>query len=296
MTHNRISPRKQSITRISALLGALAFFIASVSSGFAQTITVGPGSHQLTFKEVRYDFPNQGQSTWFYTVKSVGPPAISHLVFELPCPDLMILDAGMWDGKNTSNLTSGAGQPVPGNFPAAPTHNPPTNTSHSLKFDLGFGENQTRHYYFTVNDNYAAENIRVKPKAGPGFGIGHLPGPSASCEIIPAPEPKAVSPILECVIDNGDGTYTAHFGFLNPNDSTVTVPLGDDNRFVGGNPNTDPMTEFPPGRSGFWPDSAMEVVFDGSNLVWVLQGKTSTASAGSTPCSHHLFLKKTMDR
>lgn len=84
-----------------------------------------------------------------------------------------------------------------------------------------------------------------------------------------------ISPVLEGVVDNCDGTYTAYFGYSNPNADSITVAVGDDNRFSGTIDRGQP-TVFGPGRV----DSVFSVVFDGVELVWTLTGKTATASAG----------------
>lgn len=103
-----------------------------------------------------------------------------------------------------------------------------------------------------------------------------------------------ISPVLECVIHNLDGSYTAHFGYSNPNSFPVTIPIGPNNKFTGGN-NQDlgqPIT-FNPGRTPYFPDSDFQVTWDGStNLVWSLDGKTSTASVNSAQCSEHIYFEK----
>jgi hypothetical protein len=87
-----------------------------------------------------------------------------------------------------------------------------------------------------------------------------------------------VHPILEKVIDNGDCTYTAHFGYKNDSDEPVIIPYGPDNRF---HPNPEfrgqPML-FKPGRTTYYPDSWFTVDFKGRYLVWILNGRTATAS------------------
>ena len=358
-------------------------------------------THTMDFVGVEYD-EAAGTSTWYYQVASGERPAISHLNFALHCPDILILDAGIWTGDfpDVQHLSK-AGKPEPSNFPAAPSGDPTTGI-YGLKFDLGFNDDQTRKYYFTVNDLYAAGPITVAVKAGPREGYGILCGPSSTCDTVEPTNPAIqltkwadpqtyssvgetitylftvkntgnvelsnltiedgqlgvsglvvdpatlapgqsgtasatytitaadlevdhidntatvtgedetgtvvtdddserierevvllrIRPILECVVANGDGTYTAHFGYLNENDAKVTVDLGVNNQFVGGNAQSDPITGFEPGRSDFWPDSAMQVVFDGGNLVWHLQGRTATASAGSARCTYYLFFEK----
>lgn len=95
----------------------------------------------------------------------------------------------------------------------------------------------------------------------------------------------AVRPMLECVRNNGNGTYTAYFGYLNENPVPVTITVGSNNKFTPNPQNRGQTTVFQPGRI----ENAFSVVFDGNNLVWYLkgpdgQGRTSTASHNSSHC------------
>lgn len=87
-------------------------------------------------------------------------------------------------------------------------------------------------------------------------------------------------PVLECVSANGDGTYTAVFGSNNTAGVTDQVPVGRANSFSPAPAGRGQPTTFPPGRSV----ASFSVPFDGNNLVWQLNGRTSTASATSRPC------------
>ncbi len=91
-----------------------------------------------------------------------------------------------------------------------------------------------------------------------------------------------ISPVLECVYDNGDGTYIAYFGYLNPNPYVVTIPVGSANKFTPNPQDRGQVTVFLTGRHNF----VFEVPFDGSsgNQVWTLNGRTSTANSGSKKC------------
>jgi hypothetical protein len=90
-----------------------------------------------------------------------------------------------------------------------------------------------------------------------------------------------IGPVLECVADNGDGTYTAHFGYNNENAYVVTIPIGPRNRFVPGAEDRGQPTTFQPGRVV----DVVQVDFNGGNLIWQLDGKSGTASStGSPPC------------
>ena len=92
--------------------------------------------------------------------------------------------------------------------------------------------------------------------------------------------PQPVRPVLECVTNNGDGTYTAFFGYKNENSVSVYIPVGSKNKFTPNPQDRGQTRVLLPGRQ----IKIYTVNFNGSNLVWTLNGRTSTASANSAPC------------
>jgi hypothetical protein len=101
--------------------------------------------------------------------------------------------------------------------------------------------------------------------------------------------PRRVRPVLECVGDNGDGTYTAHFGYQNDNKFAVSLPVGTSaqgtNIFTPGGDLGQP-TFLLPGRQ----IDAFQVTTAESRIVWSLEylgtGRgTATASASSKRCA-----------
>lgn len=94
-------------------------------------------------------------------------------------------------------------------------------------------------------------------------------------------------PLLECVDNNGDGTYTAHFGYLNAGSSAITLPVGPKNMFVGGDKDRGQPTVFYPGEHL----SQFTVVFDAlDTLKWMLKADGDRrhqveASATSEVCT-----------
>jgi len=94
-------------------------------------------------------------------------------------------------------------------------------------------------------------------------------------------------PLLECVDNNGDGTYTAHFGYLNTTGSTITLAVGSKNMFVGGDKDRGQPTVFLPGEHL----SEFTVVFDAlDTLKWMLKADGDRrhqveASATSEACT-----------
>lgn len=93
--------------------------------------------------------------------------------------------------------------------------------------------------------------------------------------------PQPVRPVLECVRNNGDGTYTAYFGYKNENEVSVYIPIGSRNKFTPNPQDRGQTRVFKPGRQY----KVFTVNFNGSNLVWTLDGRTSTASSGSAKCN-----------
>lgn len=92
--------------------------------------------------------------------------------------------------------------------------------------------------------------------------------------------PQPITPLVECVKNNGGGSYTAKFGYRNDNTKSVFVPVGANNKFSPTPENRGQSTIFLPGRNF----EVFSVNFDGRNLVWNIFNKKATASKNSTPC------------
>jgi len=95
-------------------------------------------------------------------------------------------------------------------------------------------------------------------------------------------------PLLNCVQDNGNGTFTAHFGYLNQTAIAITVPLGPKNMFVPPPNDRGQPTVFQPGEN----DDVFRVTFDGTfgqEIKWLLKADGDSrhqveASATSEAC------------
>ena len=116
--------------------------------------------------------------------------------------------------------------------------------------------------------------------------------PSQRC--VPEVDGANISPILECVAEEEDGTLTARFGYENHYGQSVRVPPGPNNKitpqsFDGRQPLVFEMPNLYDGRPGRTPFDigAFRVPFDPGrvdNIVWTLGDRTATASAGSKRC------------
>src|SRR5690349_9154784 len=93
-------------------------------------------------------------------------------------------------------------------------------------------------------------------------------------------------PVLDCVVNNGDGTYTAYFGYVNSSSEVIDLPIGPKNMFVGGDPDRGQPTAFFPGEH----ISEFSVVFGAlDTLKWMLKADGDRrhmveANAMSEPC------------
>jgi choice-of-anchor A domain-containing protein len=92
---------------------------------------------------------------------------------------------------------------------------------------------------------------------------------------------QPIRPVLECVVNLGNGQYRAYFGYRNDNSVAVTIPIGGNNKFTPAPENRGQPTSFASGRHY----AVYSVEFNGSNLVWKLNTRTATASSSSTPCT-----------
>jgi hypothetical protein len=135
-----------------------------VTASPALAVAVGP--YEVSFVTVRYNYPTDGHSTWFYTATSPSDDnAISHMVFQLGAC-CSVTDAGEWtmlgDGSFVLDSWWGTGK--------IDVTQDPTTGIFGIKFDDGFTEGETRNYYFTVVGNHAVdyEAITVAIKTGGG--------------------------------------------------------------------------------------------------------------------------------
>jgi len=100
---------------------------------------------------------------------------------------------------------------------------------------------------------------------------------------------RRVRPIFvrcECIEDEGDGTYTAHFGYESQNASAVTIGAGGDNQIVPLPGRRDQPTRFLPGRSRAWPESSFRLRFDGKPVTWMLKGPDGAVQRATASLQH----------
>jgi len=87
-------------------------------------------------------------------------------------------------------------------------------------------------------------------------------------------------PTLQCVQNNGDGSYTAYFGYVNDNGVSIYVPIGSKNKFVSIQIDKGQPKLFLPGTH----TNVFSVNFNGRDLSWILDQTSVTANKKSTAC------------
>lgn len=165
-----------------SLLLFFSFTSLNVSTAQCDDNFVAIGSYHVEFVGVEYDFPQAGQSTWFYSVYATAGKDISHVTFPLNKNCISVLDAGIW-GADKSELFSGQGEPEVGKDPKAKIW--------GVKFDEGVDTGNEQNYFFTVEGNLEIAPVHeVAIKAGRPFYKGTVCGPSPDCtEVTLDPEP-----------------------------------------------------------------------------------------------------------
>lgn len=81
-----------------------------------------------------------------------------------------------------------------------------------------------------------------------------------------------VIPSMDGCRDNGNGTFTAWWGYFNKNNHNVNIPIGNKNKFHPGTANRGQPTSFQAGDQ----DSVFSTTFTGESLTWILDGRTAT--------------------
>jgi len=126
-------------------------------------------------------------------------------------------------------------------------------------------------------DTAQAVYIAVRDSIAPS---SHATTDSLALNVVSVPQ-QSLQPILDCVTQIDDTTYTAWFGYENDDTTSICVPIGPQNKFSPApNDRTQP-TVFGRGRK----DNVFSVVFNGKNLTWKLNGNEVVASKKSPKCN-----------
>ena len=136
---------------------------------------VSAALHSVQYIATVDDWPDAGQQTWLYHVKSNGAPAVSHVSFSTSCPCAYVAHAGTWEGDiNAPVLDIGGGDAVI-----------EQRFDHCLiKWDEGMGESNSRDIYVAVNSIFSPQDTLFTIKAGQEVTEFILPGPQCSTNFV----------------------------------------------------------------------------------------------------------------
>ena len=111
----------------------------------------------------------------------------------------------------------------------------------------------------------------------------------------PTPDPKPITPLLDCVEVLAAGGFLAHFGYDNSlNSQNTRVQVGPQNGYTPVPLDRGQPTVFAGGSVVDDADIQAESE-DGSDLTWSLTGKTATASLDSKPCEGSITIIKQVE-
>jgi hypothetical protein len=96
------------------------------------------------------------------------------------------------------------------------------------------------------------------------------------------PAPLQLVPHVDCVVLGNDASFTAHFGYANPNAANKVLQLGDLNQVTPAPRDQGQPRVFRPGPH----DHVFVATSPGGELTWHLDGNVATATRDfATPCS-----------
>jgi len=111
-------------------------------------------------------------------------------------------------------------------------------------------------------------------------GVVAAPAQAATINCTPMGDPacRDLTPIVECIWSNGDGTSSIAWGWNNPSPHILHLDFGAKNKMTPGADNQGQGTEFGPGLN----HNVFVTTITGTSLEWRL-GNNTDETSGSTP-------------
>ncbi len=132
-----------------------------------------------------------------------------------------------------------------------------------------------------ANTTYEWEVRSVYPQSTPATSWATRATFTTCANQRPCEQLERVEAVLNCVVANPDGTFTARFGYFNPNDVPVRLESGATNFIAPAPRDRDQPTLFLPGTY----DGVFEVNFSRGNIIWNLDRRPVIASSRSNSCT-----------
>ncbi|VVB72855.1 Uncharacterised protein [uncultured archaeon] len=148
---------------------------------------------------------------------------------------------------------------------------------------LAPGESATGTLTHTVTQEDLGEDLKGSIKniaTSSGTSVGQ-PVQSNTATVTAGVYRDAILPVLNCVHANEDGSFTAFYGYSNPNSQAVTIAVGNNNKFTPPPDAAGQPTTFEPGSQ----TAVVAVDSPGHSLVWHLDNKVAEANKNSPGCS-----------
>jgi len=99
-----------------------------------------------------------------------------------------------------------------------------------------------------------------------------------NCTPMSDPACKDLTPAVQCIWSNGDGTSTIAWGYSNPSDKILHIDIGGKNNMKSGPDDQGQWLDFPPGTV----QNAFVTTVTGTDRTWTL-GSNKASTSDSTP-------------
>ncbi len=114
-----------------------------------------------------------------------------------------------------------------------------------------------------------------------GLGAPAAQAATYTCPPLGTDVCKAITPVIECVWDNRNGTMTALWGWQNPTTDTAAIAYGSHNSISPGADNQGQPTAYPPGTKR----NVFVTTFTGTTSTWRLGNNSATVTAATPRCA-----------
>lgn len=163
----------------------------------------------------------------------------------------------------------------------------PVDTGSHTVSESGAGETDLGDYATSIRCIGGGKDVSQE---GSSIDVSVSRGSSIVCTITneaKAPAPKALTPVLDCVLFKDGQQDVAYWGYANTSGEVVRLDVGAKNMFAPAPEDRSQPTRFETGAN----HGVFQTPFDGT-LAWTLSGTTVTASARSPACTPTIELRK----
>lgn len=155
---------------------------ASASDGCTDNFASYSNGTSIALEEIKYNFPNPGQSTWFYAVNNKnGSKGVSHTSFKVSTciTSNEFIEGGTYINRTKSGMTKSSDSILgyDGSYKNGDLY--------AIKYEKEIVSGQVTKLYFILNNNFKTSLSSIFIKPGSTFQSDFICLPSTTCAALP---------------------------------------------------------------------------------------------------------------